>query len=90
MALLQIVLQSSGIGCNNTPTSCSLITSPTAIRFDPHDTVIRYQVRTNVSRMGIVVDYYRKLTLDITPYLSWSSLSISDRINLCSPVCMLL
>ena len=79
MALRQIVLQSSGIGCNNIPASCSLITSPTVIRFDPHDTVICYQVRTNVSRTRIeVVDYHGKLTLDITPYLSWPSLSISD------------
>ena len=78
MALGQIDRQSSGIGCNNTPTSCSLITSPTPIRFDPHDTVIRYQVRANVSRTGIVVDYHGKLTLNITPYSSWSTLSISD------------
>ena len=61
---------SNGIGCNNTPTSCSLITSPIAIRFDPQDTVIHYQVRANVSRTGIVVDYHGKLMLNITPYLS--------------------
>ena len=67
-----------GIGCNNTPTSCSLITSPTAIRFDQHDTIIRYQVRANVSRTGIVIDYHGKLTFNINPYLSWSPLSISD------------
>ena len=62
--------QSSGIGCNNTLTSGSLIASPIAIRFDPHDTVIRYQVRTNVSKTVRIVDYHGKLMVNITPYLS--------------------